>query len=212
MDPPPDNSVTRWIGDLKRGDDEAALHLWKRYFDRLTRVARKRMDAMPRRSRDEEDVALSVFDCLCRGASEGRFTQLQTRDDLWRLLVAITSKKVVDQFRHQGRQKRGDGEVRGHSIMGNANDGLPVGFDRFASQDPSPEFMAMMEERHEWLLMQLRDDSLRQVATLRLEGYANQEIAEQMDISLRSVERKLNLIRNEWTDLMESEDLPPQDD
>ena len=30
-------SVTRWIGDLKAGDPEAARALWERYFDRLVR-------------------------------------------------------------------------------------------------------------------------------------------------------------------------------
>lgn len=205
MDPLPDESVTRWIGDLKQGDSEAARQIWQRYFDRLTNVARRRMDAMPRRSRDEEDVALSVFDCLCRGAAEGRFQKLRSRDDLWRLLVAITAKKVIDQYRHQGRQKRGDGEVRGHSIMSSAADGLPPGFDRFASEDPSPDFMAMMEERHQTLLDELRDDTLRQVATLRLEGHANQEIADEMQISLRSVERKLKLIRTQWSSLLEED-------
>ena len=33
---------------------------------------------------DEEDVALSAFDSLCRGAVEGRFPRLDDRNDLWR--------------------------------------------------------------------------------------------------------------------------------
>jgi DNA-directed RNA polymerase specialized sigma24 family protein len=205
MEPSWDESVTRWIGDLKQGDDEAARQLWERYFGRLTRVARRRMEALPRREADEEDVALSVFDVLCRGATAGRFDELRTRDDLWRLLVAITAKKVVDQYRYRGRAKRGGGEVRGHSIMGSMDDGQPAGFDQFAGQEPSPEFLAILHERHQELLSRLRDNTLRQVAQMRMEGFSNQEIGERLEISLRSVERKLRLIREDWASAIDEE-------
>jgi DNA-directed RNA polymerase specialized sigma24 family protein len=33
---------------------------------------------------------------------------------------------------------------------------------------------------------------------MRMEGYANEEIAARLDISLRSVERKLEAIRKRW--------------
>ena len=48
------------------------------------------------------------------------------------------------------------------------------------------------------LLGRLRDDSLRVVANLRLEGYTNEEVAERLGCSLRSVARKLELIRRTW--------------
>ena len=205
MDPSWDESVTRWIDGLKQGEDEAARQLWQRYFERLTHVARRRMDAMTRREADEEDVALSVFDVLCRGAAAGRFETLTTRDDLWRLLVAVTAKKVVDRHRYLNRAKRGSGEVRGHSVVGGDNQDLIGGFDRFDADDPSPEFLAMLDERHQLLLAQLRDDTLRQVALLRMEGYSNQEIAERLQISVRSIERKLRLIREQWSSELNDE-------
>jgi DNA-directed RNA polymerase specialized sigma24 family protein len=62
----------------------------------------------------------------------------------------------------------------------------------------------MMEEQHARLLASLRDETLRQVAVHRMEGYSNQEIAEALNISLRSVERKLRLIRNEWSHEVDS--------
>jgi len=193
-----DNSVTDWIDNLKQGDDEAAVNLWQRYFERLVRVARKQLGAAPRRVADEEDVALSVFDVLCRGAVQGRFTELETRDDLWRLLVAITAKKVVDQVRRQTRLKRGGGDVRGHSLFRQAGD-VPDGFDQFLHEQPTPDFLLMMDEEQRRMLARLRDDTLCRIALARMEGYSNQEIAIQQGISLRSVERKLNLIRDEWS-------------
>ena len=44
----------------------------------------------------------------------------------------------------------------------------------------------------------LRDDSLRRIALLRMEGYTNEEIAERLGCGLRSVSRKIDLIRRTW--------------
>jgi DNA-directed RNA polymerase specialized sigma24 family protein len=48
------------------------------------------------------------------------------------------------------------------------------------------------------LLGLLRDRGLAQVAMLRMEGYTNQELADQLGCSLRTVARKLELIRRTW--------------
>jgi hypothetical protein len=50
------------------------------------------------------------------------------------------------------------------------------------------------------LLGQLRDDSLRAVALLRMEGYTSEEVSERLGLSLRTVARKLELIRRTWTE------------
>lgn len=44
----------------------------------------------------------------------------------------------------------------------------------------------------------MTDDLQRGIAQLRLEGFSNQEIAQKLNISLRTVERKLGLIREAW--------------
>ena len=199
MDSSFDASVTQWIDNLKRGDDEAARQLWQRYFQRLVGVARNKLGAAPRRVADEEDVALNAFAALCRGAADGRFQQLADRDDLWHLMVAITAKEAVDQMRREGRQKRGGGEVRGNSVFAGQGPEIPNGFDQILLEAPTPEFLVMLQEQHARLLRGLRDPTLRQVAIHRMEGYSNEEIADKLEISLRSVERKLKLIRDEWS-------------
>jgi hypothetical protein len=77
-----EQSVSDWIGQLKAGDERAAQRLWEDYFQRLVRLARARLQGVPRRAADEEDVALSAFDSFCRGAEAGRFPRLNDRDDL----------------------------------------------------------------------------------------------------------------------------------
>ncbi len=101
-----DGSVTKWIGDLKGGGDSAAQHLWERYFERLVQLARVRLRAARRAGtiEDEEDAALSAFDSFCRGAASGRFPHVADRDDLWRLLVVMTVRKVLAQLQRQARR------------------------------------------------------------------------------------------------------------
>jgi hypothetical protein len=107
-------SVTRWIVDLKAGQSAAVQPLWERYFARMVELARARLRLVRHRDvgSDEEDAALSAFDSLCAGLARGRFPNLADRDELWRLLVVITLRKVQAQGRHQLRQKRGGGQVR----------------------------------------------------------------------------------------------------
>jgi hypothetical protein len=52
------------------------------------------------------------------------------------------------------------------------------------------------ECRH--LLEALGDETLRQIALLRMEGHCDGEIASRLDCSLRTVSRKLKLIRDIW--------------
>src|SRR3954469_12046784 len=105
-------AVTHWIGDLKSGGQEAATRLWGRYFNGLVQIARDRLREAPRGKADEEDVALSAFHSLCQGAARGRFPELQDRNNLWKLLLAITAQKALDHRRREGRLKRGGGRAR----------------------------------------------------------------------------------------------------
>jgi DNA-directed RNA polymerase specialized sigma24 family protein len=142
---------------------------------------------------------------LCRAADAGRLTELENRIDLWKLLVRITQHKAVDQRRRDSRQMRGGGAVRGESIFGDpcATSIGQAGIDQFPSTEPTPEMLAMFEEEHRSLLAALPDDVTRSVAEMRLEGLAVEEIADRLQISLRSTERKLRRIRDCWTKRLE---------
>lgn len=196
------DSVTAWIGDLKGGQDTASRKIWERYFQRLVRVAARQLGSAPRRIADEEDVAVSVFDTLCRGAAAGRFDKLQDRDDLWKLLTAIAGMKSVDQIRRQTAKKRGGEDLRGESIVAGSAASQVGSFDQFIHEEPTPEFLAVMDEQQQAMFRALPDDSQRNVARLRFEGFSNEEISKQLEISVRSVERKLKVIREVWTSMI----------
>ncbi|MBL8850399.1 MAG: hypothetical protein JNG89_12035 [Planctomycetaceae bacterium] len=194
-----DRSVTFWLDGLKQGQNDAIQQIWQRYFQQLVHVANRKLGGASRRTADEEDVALSAFKSLCFGAAAGRFERLEQRDDLWQVLVAIAGRKAVDQIRRQTSQKRGAGTVRGDSIVMNRGGDAPGTFEQFVSDAPTPEMVASMDEEYSRLLSRLPDETMRGIARLRLEGYANEEIATELQLSLRSVERKLGLIREIWS-------------
>jgi DNA-directed RNA polymerase specialized sigma24 family protein len=197
-------SITGWLDDLKEGDQAAAQPLWEHYFAKLVTVARSKLRRMRKTTadEDEEDAALSAFNSFCAGAARGKFPQLADRDDIWRLLVVITARKAMAQANRAGRQKRGGGRVVeeavlfGHGLGG--TDSSVAGLERIAAQGPSPEFAAMMAEECRRLLDSLEDDSLRQVALSRMEGYTNDEIALQLGCARRTVARRLDLIKQTW--------------
>ena len=190
------NSVTQWIPGLKRGDPAAAQRLWEAYFRRLVGLARVRLRDAPRRVADEEDVALSAFDSFCRGAQAGRFPRLDDRDDLWQILVLLTVRKAIDLRNYEARPSRGSGRVQ------SLTDLSPEGLEALGGDEPTPELAAQLTEEYRRLMGRLGDPTLQSVATWKLEGYTNGEIAARLGCVTATVERKLARIRSEWADEM----------
>lgn len=188
-------SVTRWITQLRAGDQAAADPLWDRYFERLVALARTRLLKASRRAADEEDVALSAFHSFCRAAERGRFPKLDDREDLWRLLVCFITRKAAHFLRDRSRLKR-RGRT-GHGVSpchGNEE----IDLELIAAEEPSPDFVAEMADEYRRLMGHLGDDTLRSVAVWKMEGYTNEEIAGKLRCVPRTVERKLRLIRTIW--------------
>jgi len=199
---PHEDSVTMWIDGIKTGDETDVGRLWDRYFERLVRLAAARLPAHTRRSFDEEDVALSAFQSFCDRAGRGQFPQLSDRDDLWRLLATITVRKAFDTMRQQTRKKRGGGQVLGESallIVGGPNaDG--DGLAEVLGREPTPQEVAGFADDYRRFLARLQDPTLLTIALRRLEGQSTRDIARALDVSTKTVERKLQLIRAIWTE------------
>lgn len=190
--PDESHSVTRLIQRLKDNDPDTAGQIWRRYFERLLPLARSKLQALPHRAVDEEDVLVSVFDRFFRAAKEDRFSRLQDRDDLWQILLMLTERKVADQYRAAETQKRG-GDVSHQRSSEPADD-----LRDLADHEPGPEFVAAFNDHLARALQRLGEPTTREVALLRLEGYENRDIAERLEISVSSVERKLRVIREVW--------------
>ena len=192
-------SVTNWIAQLKAGDPDAVQPLWENYFERLVTRTRRKLAGAPRRSADEEDVALSAFDSFCRAAAQGRFPKLNDRDDLWQLLVVLADRKASDLVHYERRQRRGGGKTLDEAALeqGNSSQQSP-GIGQLVRQEPSPAFAVQVAEEYRRLLNLLGDAQLQQVAVQKMEGYTVEEIAAQAGRVPRTVKRWLRLIRQIW--------------
>ena len=186
---PSGHSVTCWLERLEAGDSAAAQRLWERYFERLVHLARGRLVGVPRGMADGEDVALSAFHSFCRGVAARRFPQLADRDDLWKVLVCLTARKASALRTHEGRVQRGG------PTPPQMDD---VDWEHIVGPEPTPDFAAEFAEQYGLLLDRLGDDALRLVALRKLEGHTSEEIADELGCNLRTVERKLHVIRSIW--------------
>ncbi len=195
--PSHDHSITRLLDRFQEGDSVAIEQLYERYIDRLQRLGKRKLGAHARRVADEEDLAVSAFHEFIRSARKDRFERLDDRDDLWQILAMIMTRKAIAQLRRYRTLKRGGGLVRGESAWhtGARED---LGLSQLPGPVAEPDLAAMAQEEFEARLAELPDDRFRQIAIGKLQGQTNREIADELGIALRSVERKLNLIRHRW--------------
>ncbi len=185
-------TVTQWLDQLQAGDSAAAQKIWERYFSQLVKVAHVKLGSVPRRVSDQEDVAVEAFACFFRSVASGRFPRLNDRDDLWQLLLLLAERRAVDAQRRHFAKKRGGGRVRGDSVLDQHRN---IG----ECQKPMPstveELAAFM--RSHW---NFEDQRLKQITLDKLQGYTNKEIASRQQMSVRSVERHISIIRNLLSD------------
>jgi RNA polymerase sigma factor (sigma-70 family) len=70
----------------------------------------------------------------------------------------------------------------------------------------SGEEQAASNELIAYFLERLSEATLRGIVSLKMQGFTNEEIAQQLGCATRTVERKLNLIRRLWIPILESSD------
>ncbi len=195
-----EDSVTEWLASLKTQDDEAARRLYHRYVEQLKAFARKKLRSASRRVADEEDIANLALTSVFQGIREGRFHKLGDRNDLWQVLMMLADRKAIDQLRREGSQKRGGGRVRGESALDNSDksESRARGIEQIVDQAPTPEGAAVLVEEFEHRIKQLDNSELREIAVAKMQGETSAEIAHNRRCTLRTIERKLLLIRKIW--------------
>jgi RNA polymerase sigma-70 factor (ECF subfamily) len=192
-------SVTREALLLNAEDalvrEQAAARIWERFQVRLVELARRRLSLGIRVREDEQDVVQSMFrSFFAMQQKEGR-APLDSRDDVWRLLVWMTLCKASAAAQRHHAQRR---DVRKERALD-----LPAGADEtIASWLGEPSDRAVLDPRDAAVgrdefnrLMAALPEPLRAILAMRLEGWTNAEIAARIDRTERTVELKLQLVR-----------------
>jgi RNA polymerase sigma factor (sigma-70 family) len=188
-------SVTRLLGQMRAGTpterEQATTAIVQRYFARLAEVVGRQLSRRVRRRLDPEDLVQTTFRSVCLRLAAGQF-QLDDREDFWRLLVSVALNKTRKEAASQMAKKR-DPRREQRSNMPD-DEALLQLLDR---RTPTPEDATIMAEEMDRLLAMLPAD-IRPIAIWRFEGFTNEEIAQKLGYTLRTVERKVRLIRGRW--------------
>jgi RNA polymerase sigma-70 factor (ECF subfamily) len=169
------------------GDKEAARNLFDRYVDRLVALARRRMSQSLASRVDPEDVVQSVFRTFFVRLQDGKF-QLHQQDDPCKLLVQITIHKTLRQVAYQKAAKRNPSAEAGQENTDRQE--LYAVLDR----EPTPEEAVIFIDQLEHFMKKLRPDE-RRILEMRVQGYKNEEICQELKIYERKVRRLMERVQ-----------------
>lgn len=172
-------SFAQLVARVRRGDDQAAEELIRRYERDLRVVARVRLtDPALRRVIDSMDICQSIFANFFVRAAAGQF-ELETPEQLLKLLSAMVRNKVNDHARHAHRQRR---DVR--LVVPTAADELALA-DTGATPSKIVANQELLKELHKRL-----SDEERLIVEQRTMGREWSEIADQVGGTSEAVRKR----------------------
>jgi|SRR5580658_1000379 RNA polymerase sigma-70 factor (ECF subfamily) len=167
-----DGEITRLLGELRNGSTEAADRLFTLFYDELHSLAASRLRG--KRWRETLRPTALVADLYVEFIRQGRMDLADKRH------FVGTAAYLLDQLlcgdhRRRNALKRGDGWRR--ITLANVNacapeaDSLIIDLDRALDK------------------LRERDERLASVVTLRMAGFTQDEVAEELELSARQVRR-----------------------
>jgi len=109
----------------------------------------------------------------------------------------MRQRKAINLLRRQNVRKHGGGRTWNESVLRFEQDGRAM-LDSIECVQATPDAEAQMQESFQLLLTKLADRELEQIALLKPDGMENTAIASQLECTLRSIERRVHLIRKIW--------------
>ena len=168
-----DDEIGSFLARLNEGNDSAFEELYRRYIEKLMRLAERQM-GKARGPAGPDDVAISVFGSVIRGIHDQRF-RFESDRRLWNLLVTIALNKIRKRARRKAATRFDD-------------------WDAILASDPAPEDLATYKDLVERVLDGL-DASYRNALEMRCEGSSIREIAETLGSTQAAVKYRLKRIR-----------------
>lgn len=233
------HSVTRQGREIRNPEkrEAAACKLWESFDHRLRAMIAASIAPRFRGNVPEEDVAQEAFRSLFSELEAGR-VEFEDREELFALLSDIAKKKRVSHVRREAAEKRGAGAIQqcnGEELNRGVKP-IPSDEDRrdYVQPVPLPENPKVEPESYydlNPLQLKLKDmepmvqllgreafeclpPELRRVLELYMQRYAREEIANDLGITKRAVDRKIARIREKWsqlTDRFEEPSASPDD-
>ncbi|MFK7737193.1 MAG: RNA polymerase sigma factor [Pirellulaceae bacterium] len=182
-----------WLDDLADGKPIAVEQFWEKYGDSLQRVAERQIASWLRHRVDPEDVVQSACRTFFRRAGEGKFS-IESKDELWKLMLTITLNKVRMQARFHTRNRRSVSKEQAIPEEANLQ---PAEWDHAIE---NVEIQDMLEAAFEG-----KEGERREVLEMWLEGKTQKEIAAEIGCSERTVRRIQDRIRKDLEDYLKDD-------
>ena len=166
-------------GPINYNDSEEIFRLLKR----LVPFALTKIDKLLVSKLDPEDIVQSVFRNFFKALQKGNFKPASW-EEMWYLLAKMTIWKCNSKLEFYLSQAR---DVR-----------IEKSFDSKDDPNTDPLFLdekLILEESLDLVMMKLQDENKKKVFCLILQGHSPAEIAEELGVSKRTVERFKNDIR-----------------
>ena len=168
------------IGRVRRGDEQAATELVRRYEPAIRRAVRFRLtDTRLRRSFDSLDVCQSVLLSFFVRAASGEY-ELDTPEQLVKLLTVMARNKLLNQAREHHAARR-DNRLVARTLEGIDPPGT----------EPSPSRQAEARELLEEVQRRLTPDE-RLLVELRNQGHDWATIAARLGSNAVALRQKLH--------------------
>lgn len=204
MRPKQSEYIQRMLRAAALGDPSAHDELWNTFYPKLKAAVRRKVESMPRLANDASDLTSEALQSFFRRAFVDQEFDLNCPNSVWRLLKLMAARHVNDVYKGLLASKRGGGLA--HVSLNDSNSGDENDSDwhsELAAKVPDTKQLAP-EEEMEWsdlldrLLGLIKDETARQILLLRLEHHSNSEIADMLQISIRTVQRQLKGIAGIW--------------
>lgn len=164
---------------VRAGDADAVRELVQRYESEIRRIARLRLHPRLRRVLDSTDICQSVLHSFFVRAALGEY-ELNTAEDLLRLLAGMVRHKVASQARREHAQRR---DLR-------RTEPSDTAVREALTPEASPSQIVAGRE----LLQQFRErlsEQERRLADLRAQGQEWSAIAAQLGESAEALRKRL---------------------
>ncbi len=178
-------SVTVWVKRLPAGDVAAQEAIFRRYQEALVGYAAFRLRQLGVRAADADDVAQDVFMGLFRRTADGKMPDLDDRDALWLKLRRICGDRVKD-----ARRKR---TLATESALDGSDDATGAGLAKVADEH-FEECVLTVEHGLLQHYLRQRSEDLPDIASLRMQGYSVDQIAQMLGIPSRTIDRRIQWI------------------
>jgi RNA polymerase sigma-70 factor (ECF subfamily) len=171
------------LEQCRKGNEEAARAIYRRYASRLRALVTSQCGAELRARFDPDDIVQSVFRTFFQGVKESGYDVPQGQQ-LWGLLFVMALHKIRNHASFHRAAKRDVGLTRGGDCLA---------AHELTSDEGSLTFLQLLIEDE----LKGYPDVNRQIVRMRIEGYDIMETVRATGRSRRTVERVLQEFRKQ---------------